>query len=628
MLLRASFIRFFLFFFLSGWSYAVHAQLELVPLPTTTQQHTQLPIISPLGQDSTGKLLSLPFFEDFSDYGMRYLPDTLRWASSTGIVVNNTLAVTPPSVGVASFDGSDANGIPYSSADPNLAGEADLLVSQFFNLASYDTGQVYLSFYWQAEGRGEVPDAADSLVLQMRTRNGGWFNAWSVGGGSPTQPFAKTTIVIRDTTYLHENFQFRFLNKGKLSGAFDTWHVDYIHFYDSLADNPNLRFDVALSEQPNSFLRNYHDMPLEQFMANPQAALTDTIAAAIQHLADTFNVISHRFQLLNLADNSVIEEWQTGSIGQSTSFSGTNIIRNLETMRLVALPQLGALENLSADSLVLGMRFLVNSNEQDRLIPTSRNDTLLHRVTLHNYFAYDDGTAEYGIGIQERFGELAYRFTINTPDTLTAIDFGFIQLGAPLTGEALRMKIWQQLDTGEVENIPRYTQSTVVTYPQEKNGFIRVVLEQPLLMEGTFYIGYEQLTDQRVTLGYDLNTVSGENIFVNVGNGWEQNVQFPGSLLLRPVFGTVEAAEDPLSLNEAYFPNLQVYPNPSAGRVTLEGDFERCDIYTMQGQKIQSVQKKTSEKSVTVELLPLPQGVYLLKIQRGNYFTTRKLLKY
>ncbi len=602
-----------------------HAQFYFTPVGG--KLYNQKIINQPLEQDSTETFLTLPFFEDFSDYGLRFSPDTNRWQQQSGVLINNTLAITPPSTGVATFDGSNLNGQPYNQENPNVAGVADVVTSQFFNLAAYDTGQLKMSFYWQAQGKGEQPDAADSLILQFKASSGRWFNAWSVGGGEAPEAFKQETVTIADTLFLHEAFQFRFQNIGKLSGAFDAWHLDYIHFYDSLADDPNLRFDVALSEQPNSFLKNYHDMPLEQFLIAPQEELVDTVFAAIQHLADTFNVISHRFQLLNTGDTAVLSEWQTGSIGQSTSFSGTNIIRNLETIRLAALPQSSAFQNIQGNSVAYEMRFLVNSNERDRLIPTTRNDTLLHKVTLHNYYAYDDGTAEFGIGIQEKFGQLAYQFTLNKPDTLTAVDFSFIQLGASLSGESLRMKIWQVLETGEVENTPQYIQGVVVAYPQERNGFIRFELDKPQVLEGTFFIGFEQLTNQRVTLGYDVNTKGGDKIFFNIGNGWEQNNQFEGSIMMRPVFAVVEGEEEPLSFTgDKYFPNLLVYPNPTKQYITIEGEVESATLYGIDGNEKQSQYFSNIFSTKQLNLQGLPNGLYFLKISRGQYQTIEKVI--
>lgn len=619
--LRASFLCLMIAFPL-----ILNAQFYFTPVGgKTAKRHI---INQSLEQDSTGAFLTLPFFEDFSDYGFQFTPNTLRWQEESGVLINNTLAITPPSTGVATFDGSNVNGQPYNQENPNVAGIADVITSQFFDLTAYDTGQLKMSFYWQAQGRGEQPDGADSLILQFKTSSGRWFNAWSVGGGNGPEAFKQETVTISDTLFLHEAFQFRFQNIAKLSGAFDSWHLDYIHFYDSLADDPNLRFDVALSEQPNSFLKNYHDMPLEQFQMSPQTELVDTVFAAIQHLADTFNVISHRFQLINAEDTAVLSEWQTGSIGQSVSFSGTNIIRNLETMRLAALPQNDVFQNIQGDSVAYEMRFLVNSNEKDRLIPTTRNDTLLHKVTLHNYYAYDDGTAEFGLGIQERFGELAYQFNLNQADTLTAIDFAFIQLGASLAGESLRVKVWQALDTGEVENTPQYIQEAVVSYPQEKNGFIRFELDRPQVLEGTFYIGYEQLTDQRVTLGYDINTRGGEKIFTNVGNGWEQNTQFEGSIMMRPVFARVEKVEEPLSFTgDEFFPNLLVYPNPTSQYLTIEGEVEQITLYGVDGSVKQSKSFPNIFSKKQLNLQGLPVGLYLLKVSRGKYQTIKKVIK-
>lgn len=581
-----------------------------------------------LGEDSLAKHLNLPFFEDFSDYKSDTQPKKSRWHGSPNVWINNTLAVNPPSLGVATFDGTRYDGQPYTDGNPDLAGGADTLTSHYFDLSGYESGQLKMYFQWQAQGLGEQPDAGDSLVLQFKTAAGRWQNVWAKAGGKPATDFAAETITLTDTAFLHKNFRFRFRNIAKLSGSFDLWHLDYIHFYDRLSDNPHLRFDVALGKQPNSFLKNYHDMPVAQFLENPAEALADSVFSTIIHLADTFNVISHTFDLQNLTQKTQTTRWETGAIGKNSGFGGTNIIRNHETMKLVALPRPDMLQQLQeTDSAVFRMRFLLKSNEKNKLIPTTRNDTLTHKVTLHNYYAYDDGSAEYGIGIREKFGEIAYRFSLQKPDTLTAIDISFIRLGTSLQGKALRLKIWQTLDTAKMENPPQYIQSQTLVYPTQKNGFTRIQMAEPQALRGTFFIGFEQLTDQRVTIGYDKNTQGGKHIFFKVGGkGWQQNKQFAGSLLMRPVFGAVKPQKPLAKDSTKPFHTLRIYPNPATNTLTVEGKTTQIEIYTPSGQKVFSKKYQNIGQSKQVELQKIPAGLYILKLTYRQYRTVRKII--
>ena len=51
---------------------------------------------------------------------------------------------------------------------------------------------------------------------------------------------------------------------------------------------------------------------------------------------------------------------------------------------------------------------------------------------------------------------------------------------------------------------------------------------------GTFYVGWEQITNDLLNIGLDKNSISNQYMFYNVGGGWV-NSQFPGSWMIRPV---------------------------------------------------------------------------------------------
>ena len=58
--------------------------------------------------------LSLPFFEDFTNY--ETYPNPLKWKDAL-VYINNTFPINPISRGVATFDGLNAYGVPYDSVN-------------------------------------------------------------------------------------------------------------------------------------------------------------------------------------------------------------------------------------------------------------------------------------------------------------------------------------------------------------------------------------------------------------------------------------------------------------------------------------------------------------------------------
>lgn len=124
--------------------------------------------------------LTLPFYDDFSN--ITIYPDSSLWIDNEAYI-NAEFAYYPINYGVATMDVIDSRGRVYMEASPYNF-EADHLSSLPIRLDSVfdpDIGQmkvltpadsVYLSFYYQPQGRGDVPLAHDSLVLEFGRYNG------------------------------------------------------------------------------------------------------------------------------------------------------------------------------------------------------------------------------------------------------------------------------------------------------------------------------------------------------------------------------------------------------------------------------------------------------------------------
>ncbi|MBL7830595.1 MAG: hypothetical protein JNK41_06175, partial [Saprospiraceae bacterium] len=83
--------------------------------------------------------IDLPFLDDFS-YSGPY-PDPKLWINDD-VFINNTFAIKQPSIGVATFDGTNSGGSPYLGGN----GISDYLTSQQIDLGKYNSGSnVYLS---------------------------------------------------------------------------------------------------------------------------------------------------------------------------------------------------------------------------------------------------------------------------------------------------------------------------------------------------------------------------------------------------------------------------------------------------------------------------------------------------
>lgn len=115
--------------------------------------------------------IDLPLLEDFSASWV--YPDPAIWVDDLALI-NDTYAIDPPSIGTATLDGFNQFGNPYASVPESettfIEGSADVLTSRPMCLA--DAGleegdSLLLSFFYQAEGRGDYPNPQDSLILEV-----------------------------------------------------------------------------------------------------------------------------------------------------------------------------------------------------------------------------------------------------------------------------------------------------------------------------------------------------------------------------------------------------------------------------------------------------------------------------
>ncbi|MFO8128614.1 MAG: T9SS type A sorting domain-containing protein [Bacteroidales bacterium] len=125
----------------------------------------------------TPRPIQLPFFDDFHQEGI--FPDTARWTDRE-VFVNADFPFRSANVGAATFDAIDDKGNLYSNAS-TFPFIGDRLTSKPIRLDSIFSpapkaltvsDSIYLSFYYQPQGRGNAPEEWDSLVLQFGTHSG------------------------------------------------------------------------------------------------------------------------------------------------------------------------------------------------------------------------------------------------------------------------------------------------------------------------------------------------------------------------------------------------------------------------------------------------------------------------
>lgn len=206
---------------LLGFSQEVLAQFQQLPTPVSPSKS-----INKNSRQLENKL-SLPFWDDFSTKGI----DSTKWINE-GATHSFTVANAAPSIGVLLLDGVDERGRPYSNVLVEQ-GITDAISSNPIDLSSITSEEentVFLSFFWQAGGKAEMPDINDNLSLFFRDTLGNWINVWEIAGDLPAEQFFFTQEIIQvEPSFQHEDFQFRFQINGRASGPFDSWLIDYVY---------------------------------------------------------------------------------------------------------------------------------------------------------------------------------------------------------------------------------------------------------------------------------------------------------------------------------------------------------------------------------------------------------------
>ena len=224
------------------------------------------------------------------------------WLDSS-VFRNFTFAINPWTLGVATFDGLDANGYPYN-INSSARGYGDYLTSKPIDLSKVKVkDSLYFSFLYQPKGYGDAPENTvvgsvfqqDSLCLQFYNSS---YKKWvSVCGATvsdntedfkkQSENFQKVHFKLNDSTFFTNHFQFRFTNYGDLSGSLDHFHLDYIKFRKNSGYQDTLFKDFAFVYPLNSILKEYSSVPWDHFISSKAGRISDSIKVVVRNSSNS-----------------------------------------------------------------------------------------------------------------------------------------------------------------------------------------------------------------------------------------------------------------------------------------------------------------------------------------------------
>ncbi len=590
-------------------------QLKVVPIQAS--KDFRMPSLTSARTMADSSQLELPFWDDFSTVYL--FPDSAKWIFNAGVPnVLPGMGIDPPTVNVAVFDGWNAYGKPYSQEELKH-GPADSLVSRFINMTKVPADMrntVYISFFWQKEGLGEIPNPLDSIRLQLKNNRNSWITVWSKAGPdvSETDQFFQEIIQIYETQYFFPYFQFRFQSFNRISGGYDNWNIDYIYLNYGRNASDLAYEDRAITSAPTSFLKSYTAMPYDHFIvdisANLQPVFVDfyNLDKYVQPIKYTA-LIRDTIKVYDIMDYEKVLDPNPGGFERRRIYSD-----NVDPT---------AFDDQN-DTLYLELKtvFYIDSGDTlafDGKIDYRVNDTTTAKVLLTDQLAYDDGTAEWAAGLPDNGGKIAYRFVVNKPDGITAVMFYFPEFSRGNADQNFTLMIWDSLGTGNDGIL--LTEQHVVQPSPGLNEYVTYELGRPVAVTDTFYVGYEQNVPGFFAVGLDKNTNSGNEMFFNTNGAWEKNTKLRGSLMIRPVFGFKKAVG---LRDEMVFRGIRVFPNPTGGWIRVEGAVTSLAVTDILGRKC--LQAGKSEGKTDLDLSAFPNGMYFIKVEKEGLSKTFKVV--
>ena len=580
--------------FANAW---INAQALKVEPPFTISRQDDSKVFSNNSRGSE-EILSLPFFEDFSRGNS--VPDPDRWMDNSAMV-NGTLPLLPPSIGVATLDGTDANGLPYQNI--NVNGAADTLTSKPF-LMPYTAGDsLYLSFFYQPGGRGNFPEFVDSLILEFYSPSDSvWNRVWGVKGEDYPQnfkPFSQAIVSVIDSSYLLNGFQFRFRNFAQLNGSWDNWHLDYIKFAAGRNKADTLFNDYSFLYPASSLIDFYQSVPLWHFIPDRVENMLEFFNLSLTSLKLGSDNIAYGFDYYNAAGEKVdsVASDPQGPIAYRNEYVLNESVKYFY-------------EDPGTETTVYQLNYFLEGLDDD----FAPNDSLKYEQVFSNYYALDDGSAEARLNINNPSGGFAaQRFESWVADTLKAVQFYFNRTLNANNGQSFYLMIWaagsNQPGTLLLEK--------EVAYPDHQglNVFHTYTLDTPLpLPAGTYYIGWAQLNSSELNLGFDLNFDNSNRIYYNLDGNWYPYTSAAGTLMMRPVFRypyILPTGNAALTTSEN---GVLLYPNPTSDVVHIKStsiDYFDWSVWDISGKMIKA---GVGLNHTSIQVADLSDGMYLMRV--------------
>ncbi len=564
--------------------------------------------------ESTDTLVP-PFTDDFSYPSDK--PSAALWQDAK-VWVNDEMALFQNSLGVATFDGLNEYGFAYKENALGSDSLADVLTSAYLDLQGLSN--VYLSFQLQEGGRGELPSNNDSIVVEYWSPvTADWTQVWGQKGSGTSGPFSSVILPVQGANYLQKGFRFRFAAYGARAGAYDIWNIDYVQLDKDRNPSDTIITEPAIARAHPLIIGSgaYTSWPWWVSNASSVANRPSTLEfiyrrnGAVPSGGWSLNLGQFRWE-----ENGVLVQ-QTTAVPVIT-----NTQHNQDQTFTVSVPS-AAMNSFSGPTTVSSKVWFDGSAAGFR-----SNDTVRGTLTLDNYLALDDGSAERAYAVQNVVGgRVAQKFKVGGlggSDTLKGMYFNFVDAGEAYTS-TFRMAVWAPADSGDgpgnilymSDSLYRpftgYYRGDMMPYELDSSVSLNAYAE--------VWLGYICTSSNPMYLGLDQQRTlpSGMPRYYGDGFNWYQSLE-PGVAMMRPYFrySPTDMAVEELAQD------FKVYPNPSSGSLSIESPSAHYVLRTLTGATVAAGHVEGYDN---LELHHLDAGLYILSLRTAQGIAQVKWIK-
>ena len=562
----------------------------------------------------TGKgsadVIELPFFDDFS--GKSVFPYLEKW-SDRFVFINDNYSDRQITTGIATFDALDENGRLYESAIAS-GFAADTLTSQPVNLEYTASDNILLSFYYEAGGLGDAPEPNDSLTLQfLDVTEAKWYSIWQAPGRNE-KGFRQAAIRIDDERYLKRGFQFRFINYVTISqnyndpamiGNSDHWNIDYVYLDKNRELTDTTYADVAFRTSIRSLLKNHEAMPWNQFREIQLQEMGLFIPIHYRNNDLIVRNVTRNFQIWDIDLNKLVHSFSAGATNIDPL---TNVDYNASLIYTY--------KSDSPDSAKFRIICTLKTDDFD----PKQNDTIIYYQVFKNYFAFDDGTAEMGYGINglgSRNAMVACRFRSFIPDTVRSVQICFNDSYRDANKRSFDLIVWDD-NNGVPGNILYRGEELMVEKSSMLNGFYSYGITDGVPVNGIFYVGWKQRSETFLNAGMDVNTPQNGRQFYWLNGDWVQS-QVYGSIMIRPVLGVPPKTTSIKEIYRKQLAQISVSPNPAMDFITVStSDINNYDLQWITISDLNGRELIKCRNDGPVNISTLNQGIYIISISSSG----------